>query len=153
MRPIACGPCRCQGVLLPGPAGNRNVHATRHQSGRGKVLVKLDFRNAFNTVSRQAALDTACRQFPPWARIVNWCYCAPADLYFGSRPLVFSRVTLLDPCSSRPPCNHSPPSSAWMMGVLAGDAASVGAALTYVQQKAAQLGLLLRGCCHWYRVT
>ncbi|CAE7257961.1 unnamed protein product [Symbiodinium microadriaticum] len=130
---------------------------TRHQNGPGKVLVKLDFRNAFNTVSRQAALDMACSQFPALARFVNWCYCAPADLYFGATrlasaagvqqgdplgPLLFAAA--LQPLAQE--LRRGPLDLAFFYlddGVLAGDIAAVGAALAYVQQKAAQLGLHL----------
>ena len=49
-----------------------------------KVLVKLDFANAFNCVSRQVALREVAAKFPGLARFATWCYQMPSSLRFGS---------------------------------------------------------------------
>ena len=56
------------GAAIPGGA-EAAVHTARAWYDRnkgqpGKVLVKLDFKNAFNLVSRQAVLDAAAARFP-----------------------------------------------------------------------------------------
>ena len=80
------------GVAIPGGA-EAAVHTARawydrHQGQPGKVLVKLDFKNAFNLVSRQAVLDTVTARFPALTRWVTWCYKQPSDLHFGTTTLL-----------------------------------------------------------------
>lgn len=75
------------GVTVPAGA-EAAVHAvrawaTRHRDAANKVLLKLDFTNAFNTVSRQQVLHHVRSQFPELARWVTWCYGAPSHLQFG----------------------------------------------------------------------
>ena len=57
------------------------VHTVRQWSQRNsgnssKVIVKLDFENAFNTIDRAAALSELRTQFPSLARWAQWCYGA-----------------------------------------------------------------------------
>ena len=47
------------------------------------VLVKIDFSNAFNCVSRQAFLEQCRHHFPGLSRWAEWCYSHPSHLYFG----------------------------------------------------------------------
>ena len=56
----------------------------RSRSVQGKVLVKLDFANAFNRISRTAVLETAASHFPNISRWVTWCYQHPSSLRFGT---------------------------------------------------------------------
>ncbi len=46
--------------------------------------MKLDFRNAFNSISREVVLDQVSRHFPQLLPWVSWCYRQPSDLIFGS---------------------------------------------------------------------
>lgn len=62
----------------------------RQQESTGKVLVKLDFRNAFNEISRQAVVSAAHAAFPGLARYTTWCYAHPSYLHFGSSTTVLS---------------------------------------------------------------
>ena len=60
------------GVAVKGGA-EKAVHTVRawtqrHAGSATKVLVKLDFANAFNCVSREAVLQQACTHFPALAR-------------------------------------------------------------------------------------
>ena len=60
------------GVAVKGGA-EKAVHAVRawaqrHAGSATKALVKLDFTNAFNCISREAVLQQACTDFPALAR-------------------------------------------------------------------------------------
>ena len=59
----------------------------RHSGSTQKVLVKLDFENAFNTLSRQQVLGTVTHPFPELARWVSWCYSRETWLQFGQSTL------------------------------------------------------------------
>lgn len=129
----------------------------RHAGSADKVLVKLDFANAFNTVSRQEVLSAACAHFPTLARWVNWCYGGPSTLQFGSSalqsaagvqqsdplgPLLFSAA--LHPLAAE--LRAGPLDIAMFYlddGVVAGDVAAVGAALKHIERRAAGIGLRL----------
>lgn len=79
------------GVAVPGGA-EAAVHAvrawtTQHTQASSKVLVKLDFANAFNSVSRQQVLASARSQFPSLSRWVHWCYGEASYLQFGGSVL------------------------------------------------------------------
>ena len=55
----------------------------RHKLDRNAVFLKMDFRNAFNTVSRQAFIDQCRLHMPGLSPWVEWCYKNPSNLYFG----------------------------------------------------------------------
>ena len=55
------------------------------------MLVKVDFRNAFNCVNRQAFLEQCRHHFPGLSRWAEWCYLQPSNLYFGTHTLVSER--------------------------------------------------------------
>ena len=149
------------GVAVKGGA-EKAVHAVRawtqrRAGSRTKVLVKLDFSNAFNCVSRDAVLQQACQHFPALARWAVWCYQQPTRRQFGERAL--------DSCSGVQQGDHlgpllfaaalQPLAAELRTGpldiavhylddsVLAGDLAAVGAALAQVEQRAAAIGLTL----------
>ena len=149
------------GVAVPAGA-EAAVHAvrawaTRHRDAANKVLLKLDFTNAFNTVSRQQVLHHVRSQFPELARWVTWCYGAPSHLHFGDStlqsaggvqqgdplgPLLFA--TALQPLATE--LRNSPLDLATFYlddGLLAGDVPDVANALRHVQQRCAELGLEL----------
>ena len=56
-------------------------------AGHRKVLLKLDFRNAFNCLSRRAMLAAIVAHFPTLARFAVWCYARPTCLQFGSNTI------------------------------------------------------------------
>ena len=55
----------------------------RHASAADRVVVRLDFENAFNSISRAAVLAAAAAHFPHLARWATWCYQEPSILQFG----------------------------------------------------------------------
>ena len=66
------------------------VHSARswmQRAAPGKGLLKLDFRNALNIVSRDVALQEVRHRFPTLARWTQWCYASPAHLQFGQHRL------------------------------------------------------------------
>ena len=54
----------------------------RHYNDPGKVFVKLDFANAFNTVNRQLFLKQVRDYLPGLAPWVDYCYAEPSKLVF-----------------------------------------------------------------------
>ncbi len=57
----------------------RIVHLLRdlvdkEQLDSTKLVLKLDMKNAFNSVSRQAIFDSILKDFPSLSRYVYWCY-------------------------------------------------------------------------------
>ena len=130
----------------------------RQASATDKVLVKLDFANAFNTVSRQAVLDAAVAHFPGLARWVAWCYGKASSLQFGSSttlqsaggvqqgdflgPLLFAAA--LQPLASSLRAGQLDLSFFFLDdGVIAGDVAAVQQALQEVERRGATIGLRL----------
>ena len=129
----------------------------RHATAVDRVVVKLDFSNAFNTVSREVVLKQARDHFPALARWATWCYSSESRLQFGDfvlgsstgvqqgdplGPLLFAAA--LQPLAEQ--LRSSPLDLSLFYlddGVLAGSIASVSAALTQVQGASADLGLAL----------
>ena len=114
LRPIACGDvwrrltarCVCKDlaprfahILSPHQFGvavkgglEALVHTARvvQELARGNsdfFLLKFDFQNAFNMVSRQAFLDEVRSHFPEMYRFVSTCYGTSSVLRFGERQL------------------------------------------------------------------
>ena len=129
----------------------------RHHASHGKVLLKLDFANAFNRVCRQTALTRTAFTFPGIARWVTWCYQHPSALRFGAAaiqsaggvqqgdplgPLLFATAihTLTQELRA------GPLDLALFYlddGIAAGDVAAVGAALAHIRTRGSELGLTL----------
>ena len=149
------------GVAVPGGA-EAAVHAvrawtTQHAQGSSKVLVKLDFANAFNSVSRQQVLASARSQFPSLSRWVNWCYGEASYLQFGGSVLQSAGgvqqgdplCPLLFAAAVQPLATQLQQSSLDLAtfylddGILAGDVGAVASALRLVQQRSADIGLHL----------
>ncbi|CAE7225374.1 unnamed protein product [Symbiodinium natans] len=134
------------GVAVKGGA-EKAVHVlrawtNRHAGSSRKVLVKLDFANAFNCVHRDTVLDETTNRFPALARWVTWCYRQHTRLQFGARTLEScSGVQQGDPLGPLPTLDIA--MHFLDDGVLAGDIAAVSAALTLVQQQASAIGLQL----------
>ena len=62
----------------------------RNSAASDKVLLKIDFSNAFCCVSREVALSQAREHFPALARWSRWCYREPSHLQFGEHVLASS---------------------------------------------------------------
>lgn len=149
------------GVAVPAGA-EAAVHTVRawlarHTAAVNKVIVKLDFRNAFNLVNRDAVLQEARLRFPALARWATWCYGEPSRLQYGPAtlqscmgvqqgdplgPLLFAAAVhrlALD--------LKAGPLDLSMFylddGLLAGDIGPVANALHHIQQRATELGLHL----------
>ena len=63
------------------------VHAVRHFSANlpdNEVLVKIDMRNAFNTVRRDKFLSAVRQHAPSLYRLMWQAYSQPSSLYFGT---------------------------------------------------------------------
>ena len=131
----------------------------RHQGNAGKVLVKLDLANAFNTINRTHALTAVKTHFPGLARWVAWCYGQPSHLRFGSRwtvlsaggvqqgdplgPLLFAAA--LQPLANDLRTRGGLDLAVFYLddGVLARDVGAVGLALQHIQRCGGELGLTL----------
>ena len=122
------------------------------------VVLKVDLKNAFNMVSRQAVLNECGKHFPellPWA---SWCYSQHPFLWHplgcltseqGVQqgdplgPLLFSLVLniLVSEISSRGDCSLN--YHAWYLddGALAGPGSSVYNILAMLQELGPSLGL------------
>ena len=60
-------------------------YAARHLGSSNKLIMTLDFKNAFNTVNRSTFLRACREHFPeasPWAA---WCYSSPSRLLYNGR--------------------------------------------------------------------
>ena len=57
------------------------------RGGPNKGMLKLDFGNAFNRVSREHALREVRERFPEVARWTQWCYAKPSVLQLGDHSL------------------------------------------------------------------
>ena len=131
-------------------------HMERHATSSTKLVLTIDFQNAFNTVSRTAFLR-ACRQhMPAVASWASWCYSLPSRLVYNGRvinsnagvqqgdnlgPLLFSLA--LHPALQR---LKAVPGIDVVIGylddvVIAGDAEAVGAALGILQATLPDLAL------------
>ncbi|XP_011555023.3 uncharacterized protein LOC105386209 [Plutella xylostella] len=71
------------------------IHATRSFAlSRGNsddVIVKVDIRNAFNTVERDTVLSKVLEKIPSLYPFLHQCYSRPSNLFFGDS-LMESRV-------------------------------------------------------------
>ena len=51
--------------------------------GKGKVILKIDYRNAFNCVDRLSMLRAVDANLPELAPWVRWCYLEHSSLFYG----------------------------------------------------------------------
>ena len=148
------------GVAVPAGAETA-VHAVRawvarNQATPNKVLLKLDYENAFNRVDRQRVLSAVTAHFPELARWAAWCYTRPTSLRFGQSvllsacgvqqgdplgPLFFAAA--IHPMAQELKAGLDLSVFYLDDGVLAGDVAAVGAALAHVERRAAEQGMSL----------
>ena len=59
--------------------------------GADKVLLKIDYANAFNMVNRQAFIDAVRRDLPELSAWVEWCYASPSALIYRGEVLESQR--------------------------------------------------------------
>eukprot|EP00435_Cladocopium_sp_Y103_P009537 s556_g2.t1 len=121
------------GVATPGGA-EAAVHAARHWHDRNKgqsrkVLVKLDFKNAFSVPAscsgfRRLSVSSFGSLGDPLGPLLFACALHPLAIDLRQGPLDLAFFYFDD-------------------GVIAGDVASVGAALAHISAKSAELGLHL----------
>ena len=102
---IIFGPLQV-GVATQGGA-EASIHAVRRLAAEfgedpGKIMLKVDFSNAFNMVDRTEMLAQVYEKLPSLYRWVEYCYSQPAHLFFGTCLLLsmagVQRATLLVPC-------------------------------------------------------
>ena len=125
------------------------------------AFVKIDFENAFNTVSRQAFLEQCRHNLPGLAPWAEWCYDSPSHLFFGSHriasesgvqqgdplgPLLFALA--LQPILQGLHAQRSEGGLRLVFSYLddcclAGDYRSVAQALQELKQKCLDIGLKL----------
>ena len=86
-----------EGVFLPSQVGvgiSGGAEAVAHAVSRlvgeyghdpSLALLKIDFENAFNSVSRAALLEAVLAEFPSLARWAWWCYGEHSQLWAGGR--------------------------------------------------------------------
>lgn len=104
LRPIAIGEtirrlvskCCCEATVeeakvIFGPL-QVSVHAVRKLAEEfgedpGKIMLKVDFSNAFNLVDRTVMLAQVYEKLPGLYRWVQYCYSHPAHLFFGTSVL------------------------------------------------------------------
>ena len=153
------------GVACPGGL-EFIIHRTRevvaaHANDPDFVLLKVDFRNAFNAVSRRAILEECAAIFPEFLPWVRFCYSGEAVLShpLGSLsskagvqqgdplgPLLFSLVLhrIVKMISSRAKCANLL-LNLWYMddGIIAGPARDVRKALRLIAKYGPDLGLNL----------
>ena len=67
------------------------VHAVRNflqdPSSEGKVMVKIDFKNAFNTIKRDVMLNLVKSKLPNMYNFDHQCYAINTNLVFGNEVL------------------------------------------------------------------
>ena len=134
------------------------VHATRayitEESAESQVLLKLDFKNAFNTVDRAKMLEEVKDHLPMYYAFIWQMYTAPSHLFFGEHrlssecgvqqgdplgPLLFSLVTRRLSAAMISPLN------CWYLddGVIGGEIAGVAVDLETVVEEGKAVGLEL----------
>ena len=155
-------------VLLPGKQVGVGVEGgieaatatvwdyTHRHSGHDKVVLKIDYSNAFNTVCRSAMLNQTRKHLPQLSRFVEWCYVDPSSLVYGETvvdsqtgaqqgdplgPLLFSLVVkdLTEKVRDLPGVDLA----VWYLddGTLMGSPQGVAAAFKVLQEESLSLGL------------
>ena len=153
------------GVACPSGA-EKIVHGLRscieeHQNEQDFVVMKIDLRNAFNLVSRQALLDECSAHFPELLQWAAWCYgqhpllWSPMGTIMSESgvqqgdplgPLLFCLVLqkVLSAIASDPNC-FDLLFHAWYIddGVIAGSKQAIVQALSIIQDLGPPLGLVI----------
>jgi hypothetical protein len=59
-------------------------------SDSDEALLKIDFRNAFNLIDRDAFVQAACRDFPGMSLWTQWCYGSPSVMLYDHHRVIQS---------------------------------------------------------------
>ena len=54
------------------------------------ALLKIDFRNAFNLIDRDAFVKSSCNMFPGLSKWTMWCYGSPSVLLYDHEHIINS---------------------------------------------------------------
>ena len=57
-------------------------YVNRHAASANKLVLTIDFKNAFNSIDRNAFLRAACEHMQPVAAWACWCYSLPSRLLY-----------------------------------------------------------------------
>ena len=70
------------------------AHSLRHllegHLGSNDALLKIDFRNAFNLIDRNAFVRAVCEKFPALSQWTYWCYGSPRVLLYDHELVINS---------------------------------------------------------------
>ena len=134
-------------------------YARAHRGSTKKVVLKIDYKNAFNSVDRVPVLREVKTHFPELYNWAAWCYRTPSSLFYGDQVLQSSMgVQQGDPlgplffCLAIQPIVDQVREATSLDlctfylddGVLAGDLTQVALALERVTSLSAEIGLEVR---------
>jgi len=137
----------------------------RNAEDESKLLLKIDFSNAFNSLDRTSFLRQLRHHLPAVSRWAEWCYGTPSNLFFGGSvissavgvqqgdplgPLCFAfgLQPILQQIAAEGAGSLDLVSAFLDDVIVAGDAAAVEAALRTLTHLASAVGLeLARKCC------
>ena len=60
-------------------------YCERNAASTSKIVLTIDFHNAFNSLDRNALLAACRRDFPTLAAWASWCYSVPFRLLYNER--------------------------------------------------------------------
>ena len=60
-------------------------YCERNAASTSKIVLTIDFHNAFNSLDRNALLAACRRDFPTLAAWASWCYSVPSRLLYNER--------------------------------------------------------------------
>ena len=162
---------KARGVLLPGRQVGVAVdggleaatmvvaaYAKRHQ-GSDKVIVQIDYENAFNSIFRKTFLEATRKYLPSISPWVEWCYNSHTGLVYGDEmipstrgaqqgdpagPLLFSLG--IKALTDEVRAVQGIDCSIWYLddGTIMGNPEAVARALELVRTRSAELGLKVK---------
>jgi hypothetical protein len=62
----------------------------KRHGGSDLALLKIDFKNAFNQIDRDAFVKTTCSTLPGLSRWTEWCYSQPSILLYDHQHVMYS---------------------------------------------------------------
>ena len=93
---------KCESLFCPHQLGvgtpkgaESGAHAIRayvsNSNAKDKVVLKIDYKNAFNCISRKVILEKVKEHIPHMYNYVYQCYGNESSLYFGSQDIIYSK--------------------------------------------------------------
>ncbi|XP_065315661.1 uncharacterized protein LOC135924531 [Gordionus sp. m RMFG-2023] len=148
------------GVGIPGGC-EAAVHLTRihlENNPKNESIVKIDFSNAYNTLSRNTFLHSICFHFPAYTKFLFSCYQSPTILQFNKEKILsVEGIQQGDPLGSllfslgindmiksiNSSCTLS--LHAWYIddGILSGPSSEIAKAVTIIKEMGTAIGLSL----------